>query len=260
MPIEFSAALCRGLIEAGRTPPQSSPALSRFSAALCRGLIEASRCERWVSSPASAGFPRLYAAASLKPFRDPRARRRRRPFSAALCRGLIEARTPPPRGRTPGRGFPRLYAAASLKRPQAGHLVLHRPPFSAALCRGLIEAPATRTSESRRACWFSAALCRGLIEARCLRCRCSGPRSRFPRLYAAASLKPFARRFGALPVLRFPRLYAAASLKHSQGVVAGSCARRFSAALCRGLIEARSRGRGMAAARTVFRGFMPRPH
>ena len=61
-----------------------------FSAALCRGLIEA-RLKSSQCQALSARFPRLYAAASLK-----------RPsmrsgaiiggaFSAALCRGLIEA-------------------------------------------------------------------------------------------------------------------------------------------------------------------------
>ena len=60
--------------------------------------------------------------------------------------------------------------------------------------------------------------------------------------------------------LRFPRLYAAASLKptgekydHCHGVT-------FSAALCRGLIEADfDTGKG-ATDGDVFRGFMPRPH
>ena len=37
-----------------------------FSAALCRGLIEA-RCRENSRRYALAGFPRLYAAASLKP-------------------------------------------------------------------------------------------------------------------------------------------------------------------------------------------------
>ena len=36
---------------------------------------------------------------------------------------------------------------------------------------------------------FSAALCRGLIEALRSRCRAGASRRRFPRLYAAASLK-----------------------------------------------------------------------
>ena len=61
-----------------------------FSAALCRGLIEAafltaSAMSRWL------GFPRLYAAASLKHL-----------AGDELDEGHI--------------GFPRLYAAASLKR------------------------------------------------------------------------------------------------------------------------------------------------
>ena len=36
----FSAAICRGLIEAGISPPSRVAALA-FSAAICRGLIEA---------------------------------------------------------------------------------------------------------------------------------------------------------------------------------------------------------------------------
>ena len=64
---------------------------------------------------ACAGFPRLYAAASLKPDPSGLVPRPGAEFSAALCRGLIEA----PHGQEglalPA-GFPRLYAAASLKR------------------------------------------------------------------------------------------------------------------------------------------------
>ena len=64
--------------------------MATFSAALCRGLIEAStgangRCD------SGSGFPRLYAAASLK--------------------HGVAAMVPVPRDL----GFPRLYAAASLK-------------------------------------------------------------------------------------------------------------------------------------------------
>ena len=60
----YSAALCRGLIEASsaaglRTRPSS------YSAALCRGLIEAAWARRRTCRRAS-GIPRLYAAASLK--------------------------------------------------------------------------------------------------------------------------------------------------------------------------------------------------
>ena len=60
----FSAALCRGLIEASdafRDKEQKEP----FSAALCRGLIEAGHPKPY-SDPPPDGFPRLYAAASLK--------------------------------------------------------------------------------------------------------------------------------------------------------------------------------------------------
>ena len=85
-----------------------------FSAALCRGLIEARRCASR-SSGWARRFPRLYAAASLKPVRGAGVGRGDVTFSAALCRGLIEARRRR-RSRTNQTGF------------------------SAALCRGLIEA------------------------------------------------------------------------------------------------------------------------
>ena len=59
---------------------------------------------------------------------------------------------------------------------------------------------------------------------------------RFPRLYAAASLKRPARSTGDTTMTGFPRLYAAASLKR----------------------EMPSGER--TAIEYVFRGFMPRPH
>ena len=59
---------------------------------------------------------------------------------------------------------------------------------------------------------------------------------------------------------RFPRLYAAASLKRAPGARGRAHAHRFSAALCRGLIEARAVQVLQATELTVFRGFMPRPH
>ena len=86
-----------------------------FSAAICRGLIEASLLNE--RSPTRVlRFPRLYAAASLKrPVRD-RCIAVIQVFSAAICRGLIEASTSGRiRRRSPYR-FPRLYAAAPLKR------------------------------------------------------------------------------------------------------------------------------------------------
>ena len=108
---------------------------------------------------------------------------------------------------------------------------------------------------------------------------------RFPRLYAAASLKrahPPGRRTFRHPFsaalcrglieaglrwpdqgenrLRFPRLYAAASLKRLFQGSRGAARRGFSAALCRGLIEARCTSVAASHAVGVFRGFMPRPH
>ena len=180
----FSAALCRGLIEAQCTEPDSGVGFM-FSAALCRGLIEASG-KVFERAAGLAGFPRLYAAASLKRMSKTRAGLVDHRFSAALCRGLIEA----------------------------------RPAMSGWPCR-----PA-----------FSAALCRGLIEA----------------LEAVRAHEPLAH--------RFPRLYAAASLKLKSPAPGRVVSPWFSAALCRGLIEARQHGSLWRTLVFVFRGFMPRPH
>ena len=62
---------------------------------------------------------------------------------------------------------------------------------------------------------------------------------RFPRLYAAASLKQPGVESLVCEYSRFPRLYAAASLKPVLRNIFGDRAQRFSAALCRGLIEAK---------------------
>ena len=133
--------------------------------------------------------------------------------------------------------FPRLYAAASLKiRPC--RLVF--PPyrrFSAALCRGLIEDEAKLKPEILIIEPFSAALCRGLIEEPEDRARAQRACRRFPRLYAAASLKTTQYMSVATEDTRFPRLYAAASLKKAHHVADLERWLRFSAALCRGLIE-----------------------
>ena len=52
MPRRYSAALCRGLIEA--TPPTTTTRRPpSYSAALCRGLIEASRPGRAVTTSSS---------------------------------------------------------------------------------------------------------------------------------------------------------------------------------------------------------------
>ena len=135
----------------------------RFSAALCRGLIEA-----WFSNRARAdvskGFPRLYAAASLK---------RHVPHRVVVD---LEPR------------FPRLYAAASLKPSCRRSALVGSAGFSAALCRGLIEALLHRLIIYR----FLAGFPR-LYAAASLK-RDIGPFifagiQRFPRLYAAASLK-----------------------------------------------------------------------
>ena len=64
-----------------------------------------------------------------------------------------------------------------------------------------------------------------------------------------------------MPAARgFPRLYAAASLK-LPGVDGDTVGiGEFSAALCRGLIEARVVRLTETRGKHVFRGFMPRPH
>ena len=83
---------------------------------------------------------------------------------------------------------------------------------------------------------------------------------RFPRLYAAASLKLETEDGLAVVDGCFPRLYAAASLKLPGDFIERHAHLMFSAALCRGLIEAGRLPDVRAGIRGVFRGFMPRPH
>ena len=109
--------------------------------------------------------------------------------------------------------FPRLYVAASLK-------------------------PKYRDGRIFKGDWFSAALCRGLIEASTGRTTGPAAAPRFPRLYVAASLKRLPVPFVSVRPHSFPRLYVAASLKQDVGIGDGGSGIRFSAALCRGLIEA----------------------
>ena len=59
---------------------------------------------------------------------------------------------------------------------------------------------------------------------------------------------------------RFPRLYAAASLKRFDFAIDQPPCFSFSAALCRGLIEATLKMKPHTIRVVVFRGFMPRPH
>ena len=180
-------------------------------------------------------------------------------FSAALCRGLIEALGQPVLQLLDPLRFPRLYAAASLKRDDG--LSIRR------IAKGFPRLYAAASLKRE----IGGDTCRHDV--------------RFPRLYAAASLKPTGTGFTPpRGQARFPRLYAAASLKLGVGYVATAILDAFSAALCRGLIEAatgrrRRRGRGRFSAalcrglieafardvagspgRRVFRGFMPRPH
>ena len=135
----YSAALCRGLIEAARSGSLSAERIPRYSAALCRGLIEALMLPTGVDL-----FPRSY--------------------SAALCRGLIEARATVRIVGVFQHRIPRLYAAASLKQ-RARHL-----PGGA---RGRI--PRLYAAASLKHLRRDRPVPRG--------------RRRIPRLYAAASLK-----------------------------------------------------------------------
>ena len=110
------------------------------------------------------GFPALFAPASLKlPIDFPLFRRGFR-FSGAFCAGLIEATT--------------TEACCS---PCAG--------FSGAFCAGLIEAR-DADREGVLDGWFSGAFCAGLIEAEHSIVVAWPRASRFPALFAPASLKP----------------------------------------------------------------------
>ena len=130
--------------------------------------------------------------------------------------------------------FPRLYAAASLKHESFG------VEYAAHDCFPRLYAAASL----KRVHWIT--------PLQFL--------AGFPRLYAAASLKLSRLSVAALRYVCFPRLYAAASLKLSHIAHNRICLCMFSAALCRGLIEADRRIRAAAWAGVVFRGFMPRPH
>ena len=110
---EISAAIRRGLIEA-RCSRRAARRLRRLiSAAIRRGLIEAIHADG--REAGGGGFPRPFAAASLKPTRGGTRVSGRGLISAAIRRGLIEA------------------AARMVSLPT-------RPPISAAIRRGLIEA------------------------------------------------------------------------------------------------------------------------
>ena len=110
----ISAAIRRGLIEAVLQHPRRHVLVDLISAAIRRGLIEAEPCRRPWPRPAP-GFPRPFAAASLKR-REARVGRRRR------------------------EGFPRPFAAASLKRAARPARRTRGGWISAAIRRGLIEA------------------------------------------------------------------------------------------------------------------------
>ena len=234
--------------------------MGRFSRGLYAAASLKRRPDRSEFHRDPARFPRLYAAASLKPMRGGNHRRPLNGFPRLYAAASLKLRAHGGRVRPPC-GFPRLYAAASLK-------------------------PAVRPRVLGLVAVFSAALCRGLIEASTWSGIRIGRSAGFPRLYAAASLKPAARvefrefsirvfrGFYAAASLkqvqwmirspasrrRFPRLYAAASLKHHRTGRSFLRSSVFSAALCRGLIEAEHPCGVRLDDHDVFRGFMPRPH
>ena len=108
----FSAATCRGLIEAG-CPGGSARRRRCFPRLHAAASLKLERGEG--IGQFAVGFPRLHAAASLKHHRARDIFKVREGFSAATCRGLIEAMRILFRQRLSTRGFPRLHAAASLK-------------------------------------------------------------------------------------------------------------------------------------------------
>ena len=114
----FSAALCRGLIEASCVPVtwiQATPGFPR--------LYAAASLKQVASRPASlrpVGFPRLYAAASLKLSRLPHTVRDDLRFPRLYAAASLKHFRPRPASLR-RRRFPRLYAAASLKRPDPLH-------------------------------------------------------------------------------------------------------------------------------------------
>ena len=138
-PRRFSAALCRGLIEATCAGAPSISHQTCFPRLYVAASLKLAG-QDGLGVPRADGFPRLYVAASLKPARQRQRRGRGARFSAALCRGLIEATACGRPSRSAGRRFPRLYVAASLKRLLGAGRVRGPAQFSAALCRGLIEA------------------------------------------------------------------------------------------------------------------------
>ena len=161
-------------------------------------------------------------------------------FSAAVCRGLIEARRPGTTLRDGGRRFPRLYAAASLKPGPTellcadGHGCFPRLYAAASLKRS--------TQRCRCSCLtrFPRLYAAASLKHPGLVCPGFGCSRRFPRLYAAASLKHDTPIWARGKTGCFPRLYAAASLKPLLPRDAARPGRAFSAAVCRGLIEAAS--------------------
>ena len=166
---EYSAALCRGLIEASEQSPDAAYAAADetpYSAALCRGLIEAFDPGRGGCPGLMGRIPRLYAAASLK----------QHSF-------LIVVNT----------RIPRLYAAASLHE----HPYRHRIPRLYAAASLKLRSPLGQLL-ARRRCeriprLYAAASLKPVTAGSTYAHRLT---RRIPRLYAAASLKRARRQGG----------------------------------------------------------------
>ena len=203
------------------------------------------------------GFPRHFAGASLKPFRNTLPTATWETFSPAFRWGLIEARSGPLRTR-------------------------HPAPFSPAFRWGLIEATSEERpiyGPSRFPRHFAGASLKLLGIHGSLECE-----SRFPRHFAGASLKR-PRVGGALPQqlpvfpgislgphcssARTPRAAAASSfspafrwglIEAAPGRAAASAGWAFSPAFRWGLIEARRRLRIDPRRGRVFPGISLGPH
>ena len=83
---------------------------------------------------------------------------------------------------------------------------------------------------------------------------------RFPRLYAAASLKPTLCERYKMSLSGFPRLYAAASLKRGLFVLEIVNNSGFPRLYAAASLKLAAGKHGVPCELCVFRGFMPRPH
>ena len=162
--LAFSAVLCRGLIEADDWRASMGCSARGFPRFYAAASLKRPPAMTALSRAGEAGFPRFYAAASLKLSGHEPAEPYTGSFSAVLCRGLIEATAGAVECGTARSGFPRFYAAASLKPetdPNVPVRVTGFPRFYAAASLK----PHRYLVLDGELAQFSAVLCRGLIEA-----------------------------------------------------------------------------------------------